>query len=90
MQQLSITGDDWKSDRARAAEARASKKRDKAGRDCARALNAATKAVSSYLEACRDCNDGSGDEERGLGDSRHRLITDCSEYAGFLEAKHLA
>ena len=88
MKQLSMTGDDWKSDRAMAAEARAIKKRDQAGRECAKALNAASKALGAYLQACRDCNDGSGDEERGLSDSRHRLITDNSEYAGFLENKH--
>ena len=88
MHQLSITGEDWKSDRAKAAEARASKKRDEAGQACARSLNAASKALGAYLQACRECNDGSGDEERGLGDSRHRLIADTSEYATFLESKH--
>ena len=88
MHQLAITGEDWKSDRAKAAEARAIKKRDTAGRACSKALEAASKALGTYLQACRECNDGSGDEERGLSDSRHRLITDTSEYATFLESKH--
>ena len=90
MHQLSIAGEDWKSDRVKAAEARAAKKRDATGRACAKALEAASKALGAYLQACRECNDGSGDEERGLGDSRHRLITDTSEYATFLESKHRA
>ena len=83
MQQLSITGDDWKSDRAKAAEARASRKRDEAGRACAKALNAASKALGAYLQACRDCNDGSGDE---FGELMVALGADADQVTALVSA----
>jgi hypothetical protein len=88
MQQLALTGEDWKSDREKSREARARGKREHAGRVGAQALLAATKAISTYLQACRDCNDGSGDERSGIADCRHRLIGDMSEYAAWLQSKH--
>jgi hypothetical protein len=88
MQQLTMTGDDWKSGREQAQEARAVARREQTGRAAAKALDAAAQALTAYLQACRDCGDGSGDERHGVADCRHRLITDTSEYAAYLQAKH--
>lgn len=88
MQQLKMTGDDWKSDRERKSEARAIAARVKAARSAAKALESATTAVSAYLNACRDCADGSGDERHGMADGRLILIRDMSEYAAFLSSRY--
>lgn len=86
MAQTAMAGDDWLSDRDRKAQARAEAARKKAALACAKRLEAAADAVSDYLSACRECNDGSDDTQRGLSDGRHRLIADCMEYAGWLES----
>jgi hypothetical protein len=62
--------------------------RRKAGLKCAKSLRAAGKEMSAYLSACRDMNDGSGDESRGISDGRHILIREMSEYATYLESKY--
>lgn len=80
-----MTGDDWKSDRERKSEARAIHARKKAGIACAKKLEAAADALSEYLNACRDCADGSGDEQRGIADGRTILIGNIMEYASWLD-----
>ncbi|VVE56723.1 hypothetical protein PAQ31011_05135 [Pandoraea aquatica] len=82
--QLSMTGDDWKSDREVKAQARAEAARKKAAVECARKLEAARDALSAYLLACIDCNDASG--SRGADDSRSILMGNMSEYAGYLRS----
>ena len=86
MLQTAMTGDDWLSDRDRKSQARAEAARRKAALNCAAKLEAAAESVSAYLAACRECNDGSDDTQRGLADGRHKLIADCMEYSGWLES----
>jgi hypothetical protein len=82
-QQLSMTGDDWRSDRDIKAQAKAEAKRKKAGLVCADKLMAASKAISEYLAACNECRDASGC--RGVDDGRLVLIGNITEYAGWLK-----
>jgi hypothetical protein len=83
MQRLVITGEDWKSARTKAHEAGAVARQEQAGRTGAKALTAAAQARAAYLQACRDCGDGCGDERRG-----QRLIKDMSEVVAFLRDAH--
>lgn len=62
-------------------------RRDRAGATAARKLFAAVDALSAYLRACNDCQDGSGDEKMGISDGRHILIGNMSEYATWLDSK---
>ncbi len=86
--QLTMTGDDWISDRDRARQRKAEAARHAAGMKCAAALHKAADALSAYLQACRECQDGSDDSKRGGDDTRITLRESLSEYAGFLEIKH--
>lgn len=86
MTQLSMTGEDWLSDRDRKSQARVDAARKRAALTCAAKLTAAAEALSAYLHACRECRDNSGDELRGISDGRHRLIADCMEYACYLDS----
>lgn len=88
MTQTALTGDDWTSDRDRKAQARAEAARRKAAQACAAKLEAAAEALSAFLAACRDCNDGSDDSQRGISDGRHQLIADCMEYSTWLNSVH--
>lgn len=81
-----MTGEDWLSERERRSRARAQATRRKAALLCAAKLEAAAEAVTAYLAACRDCQDGSDDTQRGIADGRHRLIADCMEYSAWLES----
>lgn len=67
---------------------RAEHRRAIAGRNASRKLAAAAKALAAYLSACRHCADGSGDEKTGIADGRIKLISDASEYAGYLDSKY--
>ncbi|AKK24968.1 hypothetical protein [Pandoraea oxalativorans] len=82
--QLAMTGDDWKSDRDVKAQARAEAARKKAAVECARKLEVARDALNVYLLACIDCNDAS--RSRGPDDGRMLLMSNMSEYAGFLRS----
>lgn len=68
-------------------QGRRAAKRDRAGAAAARKLFAAVEALSRYLNACRDCQDGSGDEKTGIADGRHILIGSMAEYATWLDSK---
>lgn len=67
---------------------RAVAKRDKIGLQCAKKLEDAANSLSTYLQVCRECNDGSGDERTSIADGRHILIGNLMEYATFLDSKH--
>lgn len=82
--QLSMTGDDWKSDREVKAQARAEAARKKAAVECAKKLEVARDALNAYLLACIDCNDAS--RSRGADDGRLILMGNISEYACFLRS----
>lgn len=81
--QLSMTGEDWLSDRDRKTQARAEAARRKAALRAAEKLQAAADAVAEFSMACLECNDGS---VRGADDSRVILSTSMREYAGWLES----
>jgi hypothetical protein len=83
MQQMTMTGEDWRSDRDIKAQARAEAVRKKAALNCARKLDAACEALSEYLIACNDCRDES--RSRGADDSRTILISHMREYANHLD-----
>ena len=86
--QLTMTGDDWISDRDRTRQRKAEAARDAAGIKAATTLRKAADTLNAYLWACRKCQDGSDDTKQGASDSRQILIESLSEYAGFLEMKH--
>lgn len=82
--QVSMTGEDWLSDRDRKAQARAETARKKAALACAKKLEAAADALHELVMACIDCNDGS--RCRGDDDGRVVLQRNIREYAGWLES----
>lgn len=84
MTQLTMTGDDWLSDRDRKAQARAEAARRKAALDCARKLDAAADALSAYSMACLEVGDASA--PRRADDGRTLLAENCREFAGWLDS----
>lgn len=86
--QLSMSGSDWLSEQDKRRQAKAEATRKKAALACAKKLEAAANALSEFLMACVDCNDGSGDELMGASDGRKRMIADLNEYSGWLESKY--
>ena len=83
MTQLSMTGADWLSARDVKARARAEAARRRTGLACAKALRNASEALSTYVMACLECDDGS--TARRADDGRHLLMNDILEYAAWLE-----
>ncbi len=83
MNQLSMTGDDWLSDRDRKQQLRAEAARKKTGVACAKALEKACDALSTHMMACLDCDDASS--PRRADDGRTLLMQSMREYAGWLE-----
>lgn len=83
MNQLSITGEDWLSDRDRNRTKRAEAAKRKAALDCARKLKAAADSLKAFMWACHECGDPF---ERGAADGRQILLEDCMEYATYLES----
>ena len=86
--QLTMTGDDWISDRDRTRQKKAIEARRAAGLKAAKALKKAAEALQDYLRACRECQDGSDDSKMGAGDGRQVLIGNMTEYMGWLYWKH--
>lgn len=84
MNQLTMTGDDWTSDRDRKAQAKAEAARRKAAVECAKKLVAAIDALHAYSRSCREIGDGS--EVRGASDGRILLAQNMREYAGWLDS----
>lgn len=82
--QVSMTGDDWTSDRDRRSQAKAEAARKKAAMACAKKLEAAADALHELVMACMDCNDGS--RLRGDDDGRVLLQRNMREFAGWLES----
>lgn len=83
MTQLTMTGDDWTSDRDRKAQARAEAARRKAALKCAKELFSAVDALHAYSMACIDVGDSS--VIRGADDSRVLLARSMREFATWLE-----
>ncbi len=82
--QLTMTGEDWLSDRDRRTQARAEAARRKAALKAAEKLFAAADAVGEYAMACLECNDGSG--HKAADDGRHVLQANVRELGGWLES----
>jgi hypothetical protein len=68
-------------------QAKAEAKRKAKALACAAKLDASIASVREFLNACRDCSDNSGDELRGISDSRNILIRDMAEYSAFLHGR---
>ena len=86
--QLTMTGEDWTSDRDRTRQRKAETARRAAGLKADKALSKAAEAIRTYLEACRECRDGSDDEKMGAGDGRRILIDNMTEYASWLNMRY--
>jgi hypothetical protein len=84
MTQLTMTGEDWLSDRDRKAQARAEAARRKAAIKAAEKLQAAADAVAEFSMACFECNDAS--RPMGADDGRNMLSANMREFAGWLES----
>lgn len=87
--QTQMNGPDCLSDRERRAQAKVEANRNKAGSAAAKKMEAAVSAVAEFLRCCNACQDGSGDEERGISDGRHILMRDMREYASWLDSKYV-
>jgi acetyl-CoA carboxylase alpha subunit len=85
MTQISMTGEDWLSDRERSRRKAADAKLAKAEKRAAAALTAAADALDDWIRAY--CN--VHDDRMGAADGRRRLSADCRELAGHIEARHL-
>lgn len=88
MEQLTMTGQDWLSERDKKSAAKAIAARKKSALDCAKKLAAAVDALNHFIEACNDCRDNSGTEQRGISDGRVMMISDLSEYRFYLEDRY--
>lgn len=82
MNQLAMTGDDWRSDREVKNEARAKATLKKTSIVCADKLEAAIDAVRAQMQAHYAVHGGI----KNIGiDGRQRLIEDMAEFASFLQ-----
>ena len=72
----------------RKEDAKAIAKRRKAATVCAKKLTDAATSLKELLIACRACNDGSGDEKRGISDGRYTMMNNLREYATYLEGQY--
>lgn len=79
--QISMSGNDWLSDRDRKSQARAEARRKAAALKCSRKLDEAREALNEFLSACLDCGHV---EATRLDDSRRLLMRDMSEYSSYL------
>jgi hypothetical protein len=82
--QLTMTGEDWLSDRDRKTQARAEAARRKAALKAAEKLHASADAVAEFALACLECNDGSGPKR--ADDGRNILQAHMREFGGWLES----
>jgi len=74
------------------ATAQQLKRRARVALVCAKKLDAAAQALSSFLLACNQCRDGSESlrlQGKGI-DSRETMIRDLKEYSGWLESRYAA
>lgn len=81
--QLSMTGDDWLSERDKKQQARADAAHRKACLAAAGKLEAAAQAVRDMLMAYLDCGHP---DTMGAGDGRRRIATDMDELAAWLRS----
>lgn len=63
----------------------AAERRRKKALQAARKLEAAADAINAYMNACRDCEDGTAVKTGNGIDGRNRLIRDMTEFASYLD-----
>lgn len=83
MTQLTMSGDDWLSDRDVKTIKRLQSARHKAAHKAAASLQRAADDVAAFAMACLECADESA--PRREDDSRNLLSRNMREYAGWLE-----
>ena len=82
--QLTMSGDDWLSDRDVKTIKRLQAARHKAALKAAASLLHAADDLAAFTWACMECNDESA--PRGDDDSRNIMQRNLREYAGWLES----
>lgn len=83
--QLSMTGEDWLSERDKKSQARAEAAHRKACLVAAAKLEAAAEAVLAMLTAYLECGH---EDKMGAGDGRRRIVGDMAELASWLRSVH--
>lgn len=83
-EQVSMTGEDWLSDRDKKSQARADAAVKRTGLVAAKKLEAAAEAVNEFLHACLDAGH---EDMRGASDGRRVLINNIMEYASYLDGR---
>lgn len=86
MQQTTMTGDDWLSDRDRKGVAKAQQRKRKAGATAAKKCRDAADAIQAFIHACGEANDGSG--VKRSDDQRLLFVRDLRDYVAFLEQRY--
>ena len=81
MSQLTMTGDDWTSDRDRKAQARAVAERKKAAQALEAQLDKSVAAMQKFINACHACGD---QKVQNADDGRQRLREQMQEYAHWM------
>jgi len=84
-EQVSMTGDDWLSERDKKSQARADAAVKRTGLAAAKKLEAAADALNDFLHAYLDAG---YEDMRGAADSRRVLISNIMEYASYLDGKY--
>ena len=83
MDQITMTGDDWTSDRDRKAQARAVAERKKAAQVLEAQLDKSVDAMQKFINACYQC----GDEKVLYADDGRQLLREqMQEYATYLSS----
>lgn len=84
MDQLTMSGNDWLSDRDRARDKASKARLHKAEQKAAKALHAAADALDDWMRAYCDVHP----DKMGLADQRRRLSGDCRELANYIDGLH--
>ena len=82
MNQITMTGDDWTSDRDRKAQARAVAEHKKTAQALRVQLEKSVAAMQAFIDASYDCGDK---KVLYADDSRQRLREQMQEYALYLD-----
>lgn len=83
-EQVSMTGEDWLSERDKKSQARADAAVKRTGLAAAKKLEAAAEALNEFLHACLDAGH---EDTRGAADGRRILTNNLMEYSSYLESR---
>lgn len=86
MTQLTMTGDDWLSNRDRKEQAKAEANRKKAAIACAKKLEAAADSLNELMRACNECHDASSVQR--VDDGRQLLVERLMEFSSWLDSAY--